>query len=341
MISLDLKIKKLKELNDEINELKDQIHVILYILKSTDERMFADLEYDMINAISNQNNSKLLYVLTHSSIKTNKEEIIDMINVGIKSVLEKNKNVNFYNIFLKMRANEDNCFFVNFHENENKPICGIGELFNEITLIAKQTNTYKKYTKQNMSNDEFKELIREEADIRRKKAEKILLYHSIGAGAIGAIPGVDLAVQKCVIQKNATKKIGQIFGLDINLISKEKEPSNIKNANNDNNFKIMKELPSIIPSLIGNSLNYISNFAQIPGEIALAALRGVSISFIFIGTAIGIGIGYYFTYKHCQQLIDILYNYFLENIDILSDSLIQAVKYLEFRTDFHLKNEFK
>ena len=350
-------VKKLKELNDEINELKEHIHVILYILKSTDERMFADLEYDMINAISNQKNSKLLYVLTHSSIKTNKEEIIDMINVGIKSVLEKNKIDNFYNIFLKMRANEDNCIFVNFHENENKPICGIGELFNEITLIAKETDIYKKYTQQNMSNYEFKKLIKQEADIRKKKAEKIILYHSIGAGAIGAIPGVDLAIQKCVIQKNATKKIGQIFGLDINLISKEKDSFNLKNANNDNNFEIIEnnnsseknkniqqissKIATGVTSFIGNGLNYISNFAQISGEITIAALRGVSISFIFIGVAIGIGTGYYFTYKHCQELINKLYNYFIENMDTLSDSLIQAVKYLEYRTDFHLKNEFK
>ena len=54
----------------------------------------------------------------------------------------------------------------------------------------------------------------------RIKAENIIKYHSIGAGAVGVLPGVDLAVQKLVIQKSATKKIGQIFGVDINLIPK-------------------------------------------------------------------------------------------------------------------------
>ena len=58
-----------------------------------------------------------------------------------------------------------------------------------------------------MSENEFKRYIKEEANIRKKKAEKILLYHSIGAGIIGIIPGVDIAVQKFVIQKNATKML--------------------------------------------------------------------------------------------------------------------------------------
>ena len=140
-------VEKLEELNKEINELKDQIHIILYIIKSTDERMFADLEYDIINTISNQKNSKLLYVLTHSSKNTNKEEIIDMINVAIKNLLLNNKTDNFYYSFLKMRAHLDNCIFVNFHEDEDKPVYGIDELFNKISLIAKETYTYKKYLK--------------------------------------------------------------------------------------------------------------------------------------------------------------------------------------------------
>ena len=342
-------VNKLKQLNDEINELKEQIHVILYILKSTDERMFADLEYDMINEISNQKNSKLLYILTHSSKNTNKEELIDMINVGIKSVVEnkKNNNINYYNVFIKMKAKKENCIFVNFHENENKPLYGIGQLFNKIALIAKETETYKKYTKKNMSEYEFKKFVKEEADIRKRKAKKILLYHSIGSGAIGVVPGVDLAVQKCVIQKNATKKIGQIFGLDINLISKEEDSFNIKNANNENNFEIINGekyaktgqysssgIAIGTASILGDSVNIISRFGLITGEIALTALRAVSISFIFIGSAIAIGTGYYFTKRHCEELIDKLYKYFLEHIGTLSDSLLQAVQYLESRAKY-------
>ena len=102
-----------------------------------------------------------------------------------------------------MRAYKDNCIFVNFHEDEDKPIYGIEELFNKLSIFAKDTDIYKKYIKKIMSKDEFQRFVNEEADIRKEKAKKIMLYHSIGAGAIGVIPGIDLAIQKFVIQKNA------------------------------------------------------------------------------------------------------------------------------------------
>ena len=82
-------VQKLIELNDEINELKDQLHIIIYVLKSTDERMFADLEYSMIEQISKQNNSKLLYVLTHSNKDMDKDEIIDMIKLLSYKIIKR------------------------------------------------------------------------------------------------------------------------------------------------------------------------------------------------------------------------------------------------------------
>ena len=356
-------VNKIKELNDEINELKDQIHIILYIIKSTDERMFADIEFDIINEISKQKNSKLLYILTHSSKDTDIEEKIDMINIGIKNVLINNKIDNFYFIYLKMKADRDNCIFVNFHSYKNMPTYGLDELFRELSFLAKDTDIYKKYIKKNMKDKEFQNLIDKEADIRKMKANKILLYHSIGAGAIGIIPGLDLAIQKFVIQKSATKKIGQIFGLDINLISKEKENSlDTKNANNDNNFTIGNDknnkkdtkkhnneyyskagqysssgIAGIISAMTGEIANYANKVAQISGEIAFSTLKGISITFLFIGSGIGIGTGYYFTYKHCNELIEKLYKYFKENVHTLSNALEQAVQYLEFRAKFHKK----
>ena len=199
-------ILKLKELNDEINELKEQLHFILYIIKSSDERMFADIEYKMLNEISQQKDSKLLYILTHSSKDIDKEEKIDMINVGIKNILTNNKCNNFSQTLLKLRANEDNCIFVNFYPKENKPIFGINELFKKLSILVKETEIYKKYTNKNMETEEYKKLMKDEIDNRKKKAKKILIYNSIGSGLIGVIPGVDLAVQKYAIQKGATKK---------------------------------------------------------------------------------------------------------------------------------------
>jgi GTP-binding protein EngB required for normal cell division len=223
-------VQKMKELNDEMNELKDHLHFILYVIKSTDERMFADIEYNMINEISKQENTFLLYILTHSSENIDKDEKIDMINVGIKNLLTNNKCKDVNNVLSKLRASEENCFFINFHPYDNNPIHGIKELFEKLSILSKETETYKKY-KKNLNKSELQKLIEEEAEIRKAKAKKVLIWNSIGAGLIGAIPGVDLAVQKLVIQKQAKKKICQIFGLDIDIILKE-ELFNNQNINN-------------------------------------------------------------------------------------------------------------
>ena len=178
--------------------------------------------------------------------------------------------------------------------------------------------------------------------------QKILIYHSVGAGAVGAIPGVDLAVQKLVIQKSATKKIGQIFGVDINLIPKYKS-SDTQDPNNENNFEIQdnnntaeiainagkysSSAVSLGASAMSMSTTMASKVVQFTGEIGLTALRGVSISFMFIGSGIGIIAGYYFMQKHCKNLINILYDYFINNIRSLSNSLEQAIQYLEGRAN--------
>ena len=69
--------------------------------------MFSENEYEILNEITKQKNSKLLYIITHSSEKTDKEEIIEMINVGIKSFLEKSRIDNYFEIFSKIKTIND------------------------------------------------------------------------------------------------------------------------------------------------------------------------------------------------------------------------------------------
>ena len=83
--------------------------------------------------------------------------------------------------------------------------------------------------------------------------------------------------------------------------------------------------------MLYKGIKYISRFAQVSKKIAGQALRNISITFIFLGSGIGIGTGSYFTYKHCNELIQKLYQYFLENIRYLSDSFIQGIQYLEMK----------
>ena len=128
-------LEKIKELN----KIENEIHIFIYVIKSSDERMFSELEYDILVELSKHQNSKLLYVLTHSCKDIDKEEVIDMINTGINGVIDKDylKEDVKKNIFNLLKANDDNCIFVNFHKEKNNDKCGIGELFNKIAEYIK------------------------------------------------------------------------------------------------------------------------------------------------------------------------------------------------------------
>ena len=59
-------IKQFKYLNEEIRQLQDQTHIFLYFIKSTDERMFTEMEYKIFKQIAKHKDSYVIYVLTHS-----------------------------------------------------------------------------------------------------------------------------------------------------------------------------------------------------------------------------------------------------------------------------------
>ena len=157
-------VKQFKYLNDEIRQLQDQVHIFLYFIKSTDERMFSEMEYPIFKQIVKHKDSFIIYVLTHSSEKTDKKEIFDMINTGIKGVLDNQKkkkniltpkDIEKYNyIYLKMVATNDNCVFVNFHKTNKLPIYGISDFFNKIALFTERTDAYKRFQKDSCINEE-------------------------------------------------------------------------------------------------------------------------------------------------------------------------------------------
>ena len=95
-----------------------------------------------------------------------------------------------------------------------------------------------------MNKDEFNERIREEAEIRRLKAKDVLFKHRIGGGLIGMIPLIDWALQKYVIQKDAAKKAGAIFGFDITIYEQTQVIQIDKKDNNDSSEENIKKLMS-------------------------------------------------------------------------------------------------
>ena len=69
--------------------------------------------------------------------------------------------------------------------------------------------------------------IEEKAIQLRRQAQDVLLSNKISGGLIGAVPIADLIVQNFFIKKNAIKKVGEIFGFNIDSIE-EKEKNELE-----------------------------------------------------------------------------------------------------------------
>ena len=260
-------IKQFKYLNDEIRQLQDQIHIFLYFIKSTDERMFTEMEFAIFEQIFQHKDSFILYVLTHSTEKTDKKEIYDMINTGVRGVINHHKSkkqeiypndLEYYqNIYFKMAATSDNCVFVNFHETDKNKLYGISDFFEKIVLFVERTDAYRKFQKDSCMNEvEFRIRIEEEAKIRKKRAAAIISRHKIGSAIAGLLPGVDYLANRFFIKKDAMRKAGQIFGFDIDELSNsikyendknQKEMENKGNNISNNESLMLKEENDKIP----------------------------------------------------------------------------------------------
>ena len=383
-------VNQFKYLNEEIRQLQDQIHIFLYFIKSTDERMFTEMEYSIFNQIYKHQDSFVLYVLTHSSEKTDKNEIYDMINTGINGVIEEQKKKkevlypndieHFQKIYFKMVATNDNCTFVNFHETEKSPLYGLSDFFSKMALFVERTEAYRKFQKDLcISEEEFKKRIKEEAKLRKKRAAAIISRHKIGSAIAGIFPGGDYLANKFFIKKDAIRKAGQIFGFDINELENslkyqknknEKEQNNLKSSssllteensllsrpkvslkeekndkNNNNNDKKEEQketdknvkkygYTAIYSSSVVSFSTSLPRIFFAAGGIALLA---VSITFSFIGSAIGAGVGYYLMKRHCEDILDQFELLFIQNADQISNSLVFGINYLKNMAEYYKK----
>ena len=389
-------VEQFQILNKEINKLRDQLHIILYFIKSTDERMFTEMEYKIFKQIIQIEDIRIIYILTYSTQKTDHKELIDMINTGIKSVTEnafnkkKLNDIEKFNIIKKLKASEGNTVFVNFYSSNKNDIYGISDFFDTIGDHVEASKIYQKFQENcYLNKDEFNERIKEEAEIRRLKAKDILFKHKIGGGVIGMIPLIDWALQKYVIQKDAAKKAGAIFGFDITIYEKSQEIQIDKKENNnttEENIKKLMNEPKVVlnknkdDNLLDNeyvndednfdldeydleknkdknkksytkkygryavsaftgSVSFTTNAANFLTTTASMSLVAVSITFSFIGSAVGFGMGSYLTYQHCESLLDKFVELFIENVKSLSNSLEMGLKYFRKMAHIHRKKK--
>ena len=389
-------VEQFQILNKEINKLRDQLHIILYFIKSTDERMFTEMEYKIFKQIIQIEDIRIIYILTYSTQKTDHKELIDMINTGIKSVTEnafnkkKLNDIEKFNIIKKLKASEGNTVFVNFYSSNKNDVYGISDFFDTIGDHVEASKIYQKFQENcYLNKDEFNERIKEEAEIRRLKAKDILFKHKIGGGVIGMIPLIDWALQKYVIQKDAAKKAGAIFGFDITIYEKSQEIQIDKKENNNTSEENIKKLmnePKVVlnknkdDNLLDNeyvndednfdldeydleknkdknkksytkkygryavsaftgSVSFTTNAANFLTTTASMSLVAVSITFSFIGSAVGFGMGSYLTYQHCESLLDKFVELFIQNVKSLSNSLEMGLKYFRKMAHIHRKKK--
>jgi GTP-binding protein EngB required for normal cell division len=221
-------IEKFKFCGEEINRMKEKIHIILYFLNYSEKRAFMKLEYPLIEEITKHKATKIIYVITHSKSNITekiKNIIIKRINSGIKGITKNPEQIE------KFKADTNNIIFVNFRKNiliQEEPF-GIKELFKKIYDVFIQSEDYK-----NSLEQLTKENIEKKALQLRAEAQSILFSNKMWGAAVGAIPLVDMILQHFVIKKNAVKKVGEIFGIDVTFIDEENDKKKVESKNGAN-----------------------------------------------------------------------------------------------------------
>ena len=183
-------------------------------------------------------------------------------------------------------------------------------------------------------------------------------------------------MNKFFIKKDAIRKAGQIFGFDINELENslkyqkdknEKEQNSSKSSSStlteensllsrpkvslkeekNDNKNVKKEeqketdknvkkygYTAMYSSSVVSVSTSLPRFFFAAGGIALFA---VSITFSFIGSAIGAGVGYYLMKRHCEDILDQFELLFIQNADQISNSLVFGINYLKNMAEYYKK----
>ena len=287
-------IEKFQLYGKTIKNMKDNLHIILYFLNINEKRAFLELEYPMIEEIINHESTKIIYVITHSSPNTNnqkKQQVYDRINSGIKGIT-KNKPIE--NKIQMFEADQNNVVFVNFHKYEIGDFeieqFGKRELFHKIHEFFINSKDYKE------KKEKFeKNKLEEELKSLRTKAEQILFTNKFWGAAVGLIPFLDMVVQHFYIKKNAIKKVGDLYGISIDLIEEKKEKEKTKSQKNSSFYTPDIETEYLTTSVDGDEL-----IEQTPTENENYYYKGIGKAGCYVGAETSVGIGVVNASKYIQ-----------------------------------------
>ena len=140
---------------------------------------------------------------------------------------------------------------------------GKKELFKKIYDIFIQSEDYKSIL------EKFsKEKIEKNVLNLRAEAENNFFSHTCLGGAVGAIPIVDLLVQKFYIKKKVLKQVGEIFGIDVKFIDEESAKKEKKKEKDDYLINIKKidgekELEESTKTKVGNGAKCLGQIAAV------------------------------------------------------------------------------
>ena len=355
-------IEKLKECRGKLNRLKDNMHIILYFLDYKETRAFMDLEYPILEEISNLESAKIIYVMTRSKSKNpkTKKKIFDRINSRFLGIAWEKPLFDKKEMF---EATENNVVFVNFHYDEDLDLEPFGkeELFKKIYDFFVNSKDYKESLKKYSNEEE----IEKTALKLRAEAERILLPDKIYGALSGLYPLGGWAIQNFYIKKNALIKIGQIFGIEVKYIDKDNEKEKElfkKKEKNENDIYYITPTPKDNGNnsyVIGNNWTKKSAEHKIPKSfkcspqatlasqssefgdkttlVELAATQATSYAasfsilggcmFMGLGVVLGVGCGVYFTHKFCEENLDKFVEYYKKNSNKIKNSYEEAANY--------------
>lgn len=296
-------IEKFKFYGKAINKMKDHLHIILYFLNMNEKRAFQDLEYPMIEEILKHESTKIIYVITNSSpnIKDKKKkEVYDRINSGIQGIT---KNKLLEGKIQMFKAHKDNVVFVNFHKYEINDIeieqFGKKELFNKIYEFFINSKDYKE-KKENFDEKKLEERLKS----LRIKGQQILFTNKFWGAAVGIIPFVDMAIQHFLIKKNAIKKVGELYGINIDVINENKEKENQMKKTEKNESSFIT--PDLDIEYLDTSISENELMEETPKEKEDNNFAEAGKAGSYIGGTTSVGYGVTITSKYIQMQAEAL-----------------------------------